>query len=70
MATKNYINGRDKVIVKKVIGVNGSANDKSYIGKTGIVISNDGFGLCEVRLDDGRRGRFWNGNDLERINEN
>ena len=69
MVTRDYIDRGDRVIVKQLIGISGSVKDKSYIGKTGVVISNDGFGLCEVKLDDGRKGMFWNGNDLERIGE-
>lgn len=69
MTTKNYIDEGDRVIIKQVIGVRGSARDKSYIGKTGIVVSNDGLGLCEVKLDDGRTDIFWNSSGLEKISE-
>jgi hypothetical protein len=36
------------------------------VGATGTVVSNDGWGLCRVALDDGGYAQAWNGIDLER----
>lgn len=34
-------------------------------GQHGEVVSNDGWGLCRVQLDNGTRITAWNGIDLE-----
>jgi len=36
-----------------------------YKGMHCVIVSNDGFGRCDVRLDNGRTVDCWNGADLK-----
>lgn len=63
-----YIDKGDRVVIKSdgtQTGFGGN-NLKEHKGKHGIVLRNDGFGLCKVKLDDGNEVSAWNSADLMR----
>ena len=66
---KDYIDRGDRVIIVGDTHANGSSVLAAHQGKHGVVLSNDGFGLCEVRLDDGTIVTAWNSADLKREGE-
>lgn len=55
----------DRVRVKHVGSGMGGYADESLIGQCGVIKHNNGWGLCEVRLDNGETVSLWNGADLE-----
>ena len=55
----------DRVRVKHVGSGMGGSSEKNLVGQTGVIEGNDGWGLCTVRLDSGRKAHLWNGADLE-----
>jgi len=62
---ETYIRTGDRVRVKAISDI-GRTKDCSFLGQCGTVESNDGWGLCRVRFDNGRVGSFWNEAELER----
>ncbi len=63
---KAYITVGDRVTILPHKGLFGSSNLQPHDGKCGVVISEDGYGFCRVRLDDGIEVNAWNSRDLER----
>ena len=63
-----WIDAGDRVVVTD--GIRERAHARSprpeAAGKHGIVEENDGWGRCDVLLDDGTRILAWNGKDLVR----
>lgn len=58
----------DRVVISSdgtITGFGGQSL-KQHKGKHGVVIGNDGWGCCAVRLDDGFIVSAWNGVDLTR----
>ena len=43
---------------------NGSSDLSQHQGKKGVIVSNDGFGLCRALLDDGTKVTVWNYSDV------
>lgn len=71
MPKETYIDAGDKVRV-----TNGVLEDThkrkakpDLVGKNGVVLENDGWGWCTVRLEDGTTHGLWNGKDLELIED-
>lgn len=64
----SYIDKDDRVVVLAHIEEQAHARMPypDAVGKHGIVLSNDGWGLCAVKLDDGSTIRAWNHADLVR----
>jgi len=55
----------DRVVIVGNTHGNGSSDLSSHQEKHGEVLSNGGWGLCEVRLDDGTVVMAWNVADLK-----
>lgn len=66
MARKGYIDRGDRVVIVGNSNWMGSSDLSQYQGKHGTVLSNDGWGLCCVLLDDGNEIYAWNASDLKR----
>lgn len=64
----DYIDMGDRVVVKPDIAESAHARmpRPGAIGKHGVVLENDGYGMCTVRLDDDGVIHAWNAKDLER----
>jgi hypothetical protein len=62
-----YISTDDRVVIKSRGNETGFGGQDltGHIGKRGTVLSEEGFGLCTVRLDDGGVVEAWNGADLD-----
>lgn len=65
---RDFIGRGDRVVVVGNTRM-GSSDLSAHQGKQGEVVSNDGSGLCEVRLDDGTIVTAWNIADLKREGE-
>ena len=61
-----FIDRGDRVVNVDNARFQGSDDLSEHQGKHGKVLSNDGWGLCEVLLDDGTSVYAWNGADLRR----
>ena len=63
----DYPDVGDRVVIVSDGHPNGfGGQDLSSVrGERGIIVSNDGWGRCLVRLDSGREVDAWNGADLE-----
>lgn len=66
---KGYISTGDRIVVKNVenfnSGFGGTSLREEDLGQIGVVIHEDGWGHCEVRLDNGREISCWNGKNLD-----
>ncbi len=63
--SEEYITVGDRVVISPNRGL-GASNLRPHDGKHGVVIKEDGYGYCKVRLDDGTEVYAWNIRDLER----
>lgn len=64
----DHIDAGDRVVIASdgnITGFGGQTLTK-HKGKHGVVLTNDGWGLCRVLLDDGEEVSAWNGADLEK----
>lgn len=66
---ERYIGAGDRVIVTEGIKEKAHARRPrpELVGMKGIVMENDGWGLCKVELDDGTWASLWNAKDLKRV---
>jgi len=66
-----FIDTGDRVVTTAGLGEPQHARlaRPEHVGKRGVVISNDGWGLCTVELEDGSLVTAWNIYDLERYVE-
>lgn len=63
-----YIDTGDRIVVKATGTSNGfgsSTLKDEHVGMHGIVVSNDGYGNCRVKLDNGEYASCWNGQSLD-----
>ena len=65
MGQNSHIDKGDRVVITGNSFCMGSHDLSEHQGKHGIVEFNNGWGLCNVRFDDGTTVRAWNGADLE-----
>lgn len=61
---KAYITVGDRVTILPSRGL-GASDLRPHDGKHGVVIEEDGWGFCRVRLDDGTEVFAWNLRDLQ-----
>lgn len=56
----------DRVVISSEGTITGFGGQslKQYCGQHGVILQNDGWGCCSVRLDSGRIVIAWNGADL------
>lgn len=68
MTGVEYIDQGDRVIVTAGIAepTHQRLGVPAAAGQHGVVLDQDGWGLCTVRLDNGAEICAWNGKDLER----
>lgn len=68
MTDKGYIDTGDRVVIISdgTITGFGGADLSKHKGKHGLVLGNDGWGCCTVKLDDGETVTAWNSSDLKR----
>ena len=62
-----FLDAGDRVVITDGIAEEAHARTPrpDAAGKHGLIEGNDGWGLCEVLLDDGTRIRAWNAHDLK-----
>lgn len=59
-----YLDVGDWVKITGNTNFAGSDDLSNHQGKEGVIKSNDGSGLCDVKLDNGVVVKCWNGADL------
>lgn len=66
--TLGWIDTGDRVVISSVennfTGFGSSSLKDHHLGMHGEVISNNGVGCCQVRLDNGELVSAWNGKNL------
>mgnify|MGYP001586952418 CR=1 FL=1 len=61
-----YIDHGDRIIVVGNTHAVGSSNLSAHQGRHGTVLNNDGFGLCQIRLDNRTIVYAWSDVDIKR----
>lgn len=62
---REYLDVGERVRVKKYSGFTGRPQHRA--GEEGVIVYNNGWGLCTVVFDNGSRGNFYNDSELEEI---
>ena len=65
----SYLDRGDRVVIKNSTNKFGSDDLSIHQGKHGVILENNGWGLCSVELDDGTLIKAWSNADLKRESE-
>jgi len=65
IVSKSYLDKGDRVVIVGNTNALGSSDLSEVQGIHGEVIYNNGWGLCQVKLDNGETVSAWNDADLK-----